>query len=149
MTTPAIDKQILLVTGITVTAEQIERPMAYQLAKTIALWLADRFGEQSPLSTLVCSDLLWINHPGIRQRPCISLGGPAVNAATAALTVRLPTVAEKEQHWHIQYDLDMRDHRLCLWGMDRIQTADALRVFEQRYLDHYLNHLVLQEFTNG
>jgi hypothetical protein len=133
-----LDRTILLATGVTLRAEHKDRPLAYHLADEIR----QRLSDDSTWRPLVISDVLYLNDKRLSSCPVISVGGPGLNQLSAMLFEELPAVLSIDNTLIIQMDLEFRDMRCCLWGMNHDQTVEALELFLKRgYLDLYLDHL--------
>lgn len=133
-----LGRTIFVVTGLTLRAEEADRPLAYRLAQEITR----RVPEGSPWRPLVISDVLFLNDKRLARCPVISIGGPGVNKLSAVVFQELACVLAVDNTLIIQMDLDMNDLRCCLWGMDHDQTVQALELFLSRgYLDHFLGGL--------
>jgi hypothetical protein len=127
---------LLIVTGAHLDAEAHDRPVAYRLREVIRERLA-ALGD-GPLQPLVCSDLWYLNNEPLRARPTISIGAPAVNALSAFLAGRLPSVFTIDDRLIVQADLEMIDLAACCWGADHASTAAAAEAFTVRYLEDFL-----------
>jgi len=150
---PEIDTErlIWIVTGVQLTAELGDRPLAYRLEQEVKSRLRDRLGppaegELPVLAPAVISDVYYLNNEEIQHRPTISIGGPGVNALSALLTDKLPTVAAIEDTLIVQMDLDMHDPRCAVWGMNHLDTVRAVDVFvDKKYLDAFIEGVVRVE----
>ncbi len=129
-----LENAIILVTGAALRAEEMDRPLAYRLGAEIAR----RLGEGSGWRPLVVTDVLYLNDKRIAARPTISIGGPGVNSLSARLFRALPAALAVDNTLIIQMDVEFKDLRCCLWGMDHPQTVTALEVFMDRYLAAFL-----------
>ena len=128
---------LLIVTGSDLRAEMNDRPLAYQLKSTIEGQFSQRFWNPS---IIVLSDLWYLHSEPLHRYPMISIGGPRVNAVSAQLTDKLPSVLAVEQKLMIQMDLLWQDLRAIIWGSNRKFTLDALQIFTARnYLDRFLD----------
>ncbi|GMU20638.1 MAG: hypothetical protein AMXMBFR13_07350 [Phycisphaerae bacterium] len=126
---------ILIVTGATIRAEEMDRPLAYRLAEEVR----SRLSSDSAWRVLVISDVLYLNDKDLQRCPLIAIGGPGVNSLSGALYRELSSVLAVENVLIIQMDADLQDLRCCLWGMNHEQTVEALDLFCGRgYLDHFL-----------
>jgi hypothetical protein len=126
---------ILIVTGATIRAEEMDRPLAYRLAEEVR----SRLGSDSAWRVLVISDVLYLNDKDLQRCPLIAIGGPGVNSLSGALYRELSSVLAVENVLIIQMDADLQDLRCCLWGMNHEHMVEALDLFCQRgYLDHFL-----------
>ncbi len=129
-------------TGATLRAESIDRPIAYRLRDEVGARLAAiadlrECADPAPES-LVCSDLWWLNHPELQEQPTISVGAPESNALTAYLAGRLPQVFSIEQRLVVQADLHHQQLLACCWGRSGDATEQAVRAFADRHLDAFL-----------
>jgi len=124
---------ILIVTGSSLRAEQMDRPLAYYLQSQIdelGTGRDDRMG-------LVLSDRYYLCHPDLHQLPLISVGGPGVNKLAQKLLKKLSAVLAVEDKFFIQMDADGEDLRASIWGMDNPQTQIAVVTFAERYLPKF------------
>lgn len=133
-------EQILIVTGAHLEAERRHRPLAYHLRERALAILASTEG---PTATpdervLVCSDIWYLNHPALRQRATLSIGGPEVNALTAHLADRLPSLFAIDGELLIQGEASFDTPLACVWGASAETTAKAVSLFESKYLDDFL-----------
>ncbi|MBN1492456.1 MAG: hypothetical protein JXA69_21265 [Phycisphaerae bacterium] len=139
MTDYDLDKMILVVVGTTIRAEDMDRPLANQLAAT----LRERLPADSAWQCMVVSDIYYINNEEFQPCPTISIGGPGVNHLSRILFHELPPALAVDGVLLIQMDMGMKDHRACIWGMDHDTTVEALETFlEKGYLDHYLSGIL-------
>lgn len=130
------EDNILIVTGSNLRAEQADRPLAYGLKEIIADLMPDLTYE-SPV--LVLSDLWYLHAETLHDMPMISIGGPSVNAVSAHLSQRLPTVLVADNTLTIQMDPTLEDLRVCVWGVHHDTTVNALELFVDR---GYLEQLI-------
>lgn len=135
---------LLIVVGAHWRAEVSHRPLAYRLCETIRNRLKQTNGSRAAgdLSPIVCSDLWYLNDQQLAQRPIIALGDPALNAATAYLSTRLPTAFVLEQTLRVHLDPDFIEAQACIWGADESATVAGIDVFVERYLDEFLREAV-------
>jgi hypothetical protein len=71
--------------------------------------------------------------------PVITIGGPRINAITAALAKELPHDAVSTETRHIQHEIDHGDRRVALWGDGAAETAQAVELFiASGLLDRFL-----------
>lgn len=130
-----LDSLILIVTGSTLRAEDKDRPLAYALAGEVR----KRLPEGSSWQCLVISDLHYINAEELHECPLICVGGPGVNHLAAVLFRELPPALAVDRVLLIQMDVECKDLRTSLWGMDHETTVEALQTFVQKgYLDRFL-----------
>lgn len=136
---------LLIVTGAHLRAEAADRPLAYQLCRRIETW----FGQHDQLTTLVfvplvCSDIWYLNNEDLHGHPTISLGGPGVNALSAAWAQRVPFALLRENQMVIQLDPEFVDLRASVWGMNHDLTVEAVQMFKSKYLDEFLRAVATQ-----
>jgi len=137
-----LDNLILIVTGSTLRAEEKDRPLAYTLATEIR----KRLPPDSPWRCLVISDLHYINNEDLHECPLVCLGGPGVNHLAAVLLRELPPALAVDRVLLIQMDVEMKDLRTCLWGMNHDTTVEAIQTFIQKgYLDRFLAAVVASD----
>lgn len=134
---------LLIVVGADLRAETGDRPIAYRLRERVIERLGARHGPEKhgrphPLTPVVCTDLWYLNNEPLRSRPTISVGGPEVNALTAYLADKLPSVLAVENVYLVQADPEMVDVVACCWGADGAATLAAVDAFADRYLDGFL-----------
>jgi hypothetical protein len=130
----AIDTPIPIVTGAHLAAEVGDRPWAYWLRERVeASALAARVG-----TAVVCTDLWYLNHDELRGRPTLCVGGPSVNALSAYLASRLPSVLSVEGVWVVLMDVEADTPQACCWGRDAAATGAAVQAFGERYLEAFL-----------
>jgi hypothetical protein len=124
---------ILVVTGSTLRAEQMDRPLAYFLQKQI-----DELGDgHDDRMALVISDRYYLTHPDLHSLPTISVGGPGVNRLAQKLLKKLPAVLTVEGKFFVQMDPEEVVLRASIWGMDNPQTRIAVVTFAERYLPRF------------
>lgn len=133
-----VDRLALVVAGAHLRAEAADRPLAYSLRERMLEWLNERFGDDSPLDILVCSDIWVLNNEDLRACPTISVGGPGVNAFAAYLADKLPSAFVIEDQLMVQTDLDFDDLIASCWGMDHPSTVAAVEAFLEKYLDPFM-----------
>ena len=130
-----LDKTVLVATGVSVRAEQVDRPLAYRIAEAIT----DRLGTETVWQPLVISDVYYLNTDELHRCPVISVGGPGVNRLSAVLFREIPSVLTIDNILIIQMDARLKDRRCCLWGMNHDQTVEALDLFlKLGHLDRFL-----------
>lgn len=136
---------ILIVVGAHLRAEQADRPLAYHLERRIKLWIRKHADVLNvPLRPLICSDIWYLNHEVLQQRPTIALGGPGVNGLSAYFAQQLPQVDPTQQQIVIQIDPEFTDLRVCLWGTDHALTKRGINLFVDRYLEGFLTAAATQ-----
>jgi len=137
--TDGVDAGVLLpiVVGAHLESERHDRALAYGLCDEIVA-RQGLLDDSTPLEPLVCCDLWYLNDQTLRLQPTLTIGRPEVNAATAYLASRVPTMLIREELYRIQLDPDFVERRGCIWGTDADATAEAVSVFMERYLAEYL-----------
>jgi hypothetical protein len=131
------DALLLLVVGAHLEAELVDRVLAYRLRERIVAWQRTA-APPADLAPIVCTDLWYLNSDDLRLRPTIAIGRPEINAATAFLANRLPTAFVAEERFRIQFDPELLDLNVCLWGAAGRDTEASVELFAERYLDEYL-----------
>jgi hypothetical protein len=144
---PHIDTSRLLwiITGVHLRAELGDRPLAYRIEREAKRVLKDLLpppADDDPLPLItpaVISDVYYLNNDEIQDQPLISIGGPGVNAVANSLVNDVPTAVAIEDSLLIQMDVEMNDLRCSIWGMDHLQTVQAVDLFLAKgYLQTYL-----------
>jgi hypothetical protein len=127
---------ILIVTGSSLRAEQMDRPLAYYLQSELEKLAAQapHGMEREDRLALVLSDRYYLCHPDLHVLPLISVGGPGVNRLARKLLKQLPAALAVEDKYFIQMDPAGEDRRVSVWGMNNPQTQLAVITFAQRYL---------------
>lgn len=148
------EQVIWIVTGVQLAAELGDRPLAYRIEQEARAILTSLHTpdldqptdqpiadapERPPLTPVVISDVYYLNNTTIQHRPTISIGGPGVNSLTALLTSEVPTVVVIENALVIQMDMNFKDRRCAIWGMDHLETVRAVDWFiSRRYLRSFI-----------
>jgi hypothetical protein len=134
-------KMLLIVTGSTLRAEDVDRPLAYYLKQRIDNW-PDDAKTSSPLSfrVRVVADFRWIHDEPLQVLPTISIGGPGVNALSHRWLEEVPVSLAVDEQYYIQMDPDLDEPRASIWGMDNATTQIAVSVFIERFLPRFLEH---------
>ncbi|MBN1344664.1 MAG: hypothetical protein JXQ73_18375 [Phycisphaerae bacterium] len=133
-----VERTVFVVTGATLRAETMDRPLAYRIKQIVDERLADLEGWQC----VVISDIWYLNNDSFTGLPTISVGGPGVNALSSYLFERLPTMLAIDNVLMIQMDPTMKDVRCAVWGMDHETTVEAVETFiEKGHLDRFLGGL--------
>jgi len=114
---------VLIVVGHGILPEEEDRPIAYDLKRTVNA----RAGGSEGRGGVVVTDAWIMNQELGDFFPAIAVGGPGVNAFTAQLYEDLPVVFTRDQHVFVQ----MADEgkRAALWGMDLAGTRVAVDIF--------------------
>ena len=137
-----IDSLILIVVGMDLHAEAVDRPMAYHLQDTILHWMEQHaHGGPHPIP-IVCTDAWYLNHEALHTRPVICIGRSEENHLAGFLQQRLTTALSVNQRLWVQLDVEFTDLRVCVGGVDHQQTSAALELFERKYLADFLNAVV-------
>ena len=132
------DRMVLVVVGASLRAETMDRPLAYRVKQAVD----ERIAPAGDWQSVVLSDIWYLNNEPFSRQPTISVGGPGVNALSAHLYERLPTVLSVENVLLIQMDLTFEDTRCAVWGMDHETTIEAIETFiEKGHLDRFLGCL--------
>lgn len=140
----ALPRLLLIVVGAHLKAETHDRAIGYRLRERVIERLSARFGPEKharphPLTPGVCSDLWYLNNETLRTRPTVSIGGPDVNALTAYLADKLPSVLAVEDVYLVQLDPEYADVVACCWGAEHSDTLASVDAFTERYLDEFLD----------
>lgn len=135
--------RILIVTGAHLRAEALDRPLAYLLREKVIAWLRQNTPPPAKegavdARVVVCSDIWYMNQDALRAKPTISVGGPEVNAFTAYVASRLPSLFAVEAKLIVQGEPSFEPPIVAVWGAHAEQTGRAMAAFEQRYLDAFL-----------
>jgi hypothetical protein len=133
---------LLIVTGSTLRAEEMDRPLGYFLKQRIeqTLFEAPAKGHQGLEDYLVrvVADFRWIHDEPLQSLPTISLGGPGVNALSHRWLEEIPFSLDYSERYFIQMDPDLAEPRASIWGMDNNTTKIAVSVFVDRFLPPFL-----------
>jgi len=129
------EETVVLVTGTSLTAEERDRPLAYQLKAEI-----DRRGAgHAYRRAVVVADAWYLENRTFHLNPTIAIGGPGVNGVTQEFTAFLPTVYSRDEAVFVQVDFEGELKRAALWGANAASTAAAVEVFTtQGQLDDLL-----------
>ena len=143
-----VDRLLAIVTGVQLKAELGDRPLAYRIEAEVRKRLADllpKSAENEPplLAPVVVSDVYYLNHEEMQSRPTIAVGGPGMNMLAANWAEELPAALAIENVLVIQMDLDFKDLRCAVWGMDHLATVRAVETFLVKgYLDAFVRGAV-------
>ena len=133
---------LLIVTGSTLRAEEMDRPLGYYLKQRIeqTLFEAQNKGNQGLEDYLVrvVADFRWIHDEPLQGLPTISLGGPGVNALSHRWLEEIPFSLDYSERYFIQMDPNLAEPRASIWGMDNNTTQIAVSVFADRFLPPFL-----------
>ena len=142
------DRLLWIVTGVQLNAELGDRPLAYRIEaevkRIITALLGDTpAGEMPRLAPAVVSDVYYLNNAEAQNRPVISVGGPGVNGLSGLLAEQLPQAVTIENVLVVQMDLEVQDHRCCIWGMTHLDTVRAVELFIAKgYLKTFVEGIV-------
>ena len=131
---------LLIVTGSTLRAEELDRPLGYYLRQQVEQ-AASRL--DLPFKAQLVADFRWINDDELQVVPTISVGGPAVNALAKRWFEEIPFSLAVDEQYCIQMDPDLGDPRVSIWGMDNASTQIAVSVFIDRFLNRFLEHAAI------
>jgi hypothetical protein len=135
---------LLIVTGSTLRAEEMDRPLAYYLKQRIEESLAQAVaaGKRNLDDYLVrvVADFRWIHDEPLQNLPTISIGGPGVNALSHRWLEEVPVSLSFNERYFIQMDPDLAEPRASIWGMDNASTQLSVSVFVDRFLPQFLDH---------
>lgn len=131
-----------LVVGSHPYAERDDRPTVYRLQAEIDRTIKEFVTQQEyvgpPLRTQILTDLWFMNDASLVASPAIALGTAGTNAAVAHFSLRLPQAMVVDGGFEILLDRTAGDHRVCLRGIDRKSTADAVDVFVTKFLAEWI-----------
>ena len=131
---------LLIVTGSTLRAEELDRPLAYYLKQRIEHSLSESDPPLGPFQVRVVADFRWIHEKKLQNLPTISVGGPGVNALARDWLEEVPVSLAVDEQFYIQMDPDLEETRASVWGMDNSTTQIAVSVFLDRFLPRFLEH---------
>jgi hypothetical protein len=131
---------LLIVTGSTLRAEELDRPLAYYLKQRIEQYQADHDLPGGSLDIHVIADFRWIHDDPLHDLPTISVGGPGVNALAHRWLEEVPVSLAVDERYYLQMDPDLDESRVSIWGMDNATTQIAVSVFLDRFLPRFLDH---------
>lgn len=139
MPKPDRPKLLLIVTGSTLRAEEMDRPLAYYLKQRIEQAVVDEPIDGLALHVLVVADFRWLHDEPLQRLPTISVGGPGVNAlAHRWFEEDLPHSLVVDGRYFVQMDPDLAEPRASIWGMDNPSTQFAVSTFLTRFLPRFL-----------
>lgn len=135
---------LLIVTGSTLRAEEMDRPLGYYLKKQIEQVLSNPGAVSlqgvDDYFVQVVADFRWIHDEVLQRLPTISLGGPGVNALAHKWLEEVPVSLAYSEQYFIQMDPSLAEPRVSIWGMDNASTQIAVAVFVDRFLPRFLKH---------
>jgi hypothetical protein len=133
------EELLLVVVGAHLRSEIADRPLGERLVRLIRDWQATVLeAGDTALLPVVCTDVWFLNDRALMQQPCIAIGEPGHNAATAYYAARLPKVYVIEDVCAVQFDPENLDGSVCIWGNDARGTEAGFEAFVARHLDRYL-----------
>ena len=134
---------LLIVTGSTLRAEEMDRPLAYYLKQRIEQSLSEAAeagrGGLEDYVVRVVADFRWMHDEPLQSLPTVSLGGPGVNALAHRWLEEVPVSLAYSERYFIQMDPDLTEIRASVWGMDNDTTQIAVSVFLDRFLPRFLD----------
>jgi hypothetical protein len=133
---------LLIVTGSTLRAEEMDRPLGYYLKQRIEQALVETIAEGrhdlDGYIVRVVADFRWIHDEPLHGLPTISLGGPGVNALAHRWLEEVPVSLAVSERYFVQMDPDLVEPHASVWGMDNATTQIAVSVFIDRFLPRFL-----------
>jgi len=133
---------LLIVTGSTLRAEEMDRPLGYYLKQRVERSLSEAIADGRDglegYVVRVVADFRWIHDDPLQSLPTISLGGPGVNALAHRWLEDVPVSLAFNDRYFIQMDPDLAEPRASIWGMDNSTTQIAVSVFVDRFLPRFL-----------
>lgn len=124
---------ILIVTGSTLRAEQMDRALAYYLQTQI-----EKRDQDEVLAALVISDARYLFEEKLQRMPTISVGGPGVNMLAQKWLDELPSVMRMDDRFLVDMDLENAPPRASIWGMNNPLTKVAVVTFAEQFLPRFL-----------
>jgi hypothetical protein len=138
---------LLIVTGSTLRAEEMDRPLGYYLKQRMEEAVEATAGRSGPGEDLsdyqvrVVADFRWIHDEFLQALPTISLGGPGVNALAHRWLEEVPISLAYNERYFIQMDPELAEPHVSIWGMDNSTTQIAVSVFLSRFLPRFLERI--------
>lgn len=130
---------LLIVTGSTLRAEQMDRPLAYYLKQRIEQAIKAAPGDGlAGYQVAVIADFRWIHDESLQDSPTITVGGPGVNELTHRWLEEVPVALAFNERYFIQLDPEPDEAQASIWGMDNPTTQIAVAVFLDRFLPRFL-----------
>jgi len=133
---------LLIVTGSTLRAEEMDRPLGYylkqQIEQSLSEAVANGRGNLDDYLVRLVADFRWIHDKPLQSLPTISLGGPGVNALAHRWLEEVPVSLAYSELYFIQMDPDLTEPRASIWGMNNAATQIAVSVFVDRFLPRFL-----------
>jgi len=122
-----VNQTILIVVGVDIKPEEVDRPLAYRLKEAIES--SSLFGNHPFRKCIVISDALYKHDKIIQVCPTIAIGGPGVNSVANDLIQTLPVYLSKNNTYFIQMEKGFADPKVSIWGMNRKATDEAVEMF--------------------
>ena len=97
---------LLIVTGSTLRAEDVDRPLAYYLKQRVEQALGAAAPPLDSFRVRVVADFRWIYDEPLQKLPTISVGGPGVNALAHRWLEELAVTLAVDEQYYIQMDPD-------------------------------------------
>ncbi len=138
MAESSTSRWLLIVTGSSLRAEEVDRPLGYYLARQVEQMLLKKEQEEG-FKVRVVSDLRWLHDDSFQEYPSISIGGPGVNLLTHRWLEELPLSMAVEDQYFVQMDPDLDELKASLWGMNNTSTQIAVSAFEGRFLSRFID----------
>jgi hypothetical protein len=133
---------LLIVTGSSLRAEEMDRPLGYYLKQRIERSLSEAVADERDglegYVVRVVADIRWIHDEPLQALPTISLGGPGVNLLAQRWLEEVPVSLAFNDRYFIQMDPDLAEPHVSIWGMDNSTTQIAVSVFVDRFLPRFL-----------
>jgi hypothetical protein len=133
---------LLIVTGSTLRAEEMDRPLGYYLKQRVERALSEAIADGRDglegYVVRVVADVRWIHDDPLQSLPTISLGGPGVNTLAQRWLEDVPVSLAFNDRYFIQMDPELAEPRASIWGMDNPTTQIAVSVFIDRFLPRFL-----------
>ena len=132
---------LLIVTGSTLRAEELDRPLAYYLQQQV-----DRASGRLDLAieTRVVADFRWMNDDELQVAPTISVGGPGVNALAHSWFEEVPFSLAVDEQYCIQMDPDLAEPGPASGGWTtprpRSPSRSSSTATCPRFLEQAANH---------
>src|SRR4051812_13536137 len=105
------DRLLLIVTGSTLRAEEVDRPLAYYLKQRVEEHQAEAPPPGGPRDVRVVADFRWIHDDPLHDLPTISVGGPGVNALAQRWLEEVPVALAVDDQYYLQMDPDLDEPR--------------------------------------
>jgi hypothetical protein len=132
------EETVVIVIGSSSTAEERDRPIAYQLKAEID----ERGAGHAYRRAVVVADSWYLESETFHLNPTIAIGGPGANGVSQELSGLLPTVFTRDEQVFVQADFEGELKRAALWGVDAAHTAEAVEIFtRQGFLDDLLGRI--------